>query len=66
MNWTTLVSIIVMGYLLFVYDELYGPKDDIIYLWPILVMLLVVAAVCVQIYQVGSWIYRRLQPWIFR
>jgi len=40
--------------LLFVYDELYGPKDDIIYLWPILVMLLMVAAVCVQIYQVGS------------
>jgi len=63
MNWVTLVSIavIVAGSLLIVYDELHGPKDDIIYLWPIPVMLLMVTAVCALIYQVGALIFRWLQ-----
>ena len=63
MNWVTLVSIgvIVAGSLLIAYDELYGPKDDIIYLWPIPVVLLMVTAVCVLIYHVGALISRRVQ-----
>ena len=49
---------IVAGYLLFAYDDLYGPKDDILYLWPIPVMLLMAVAVCILLYQVGWFLFR--------
>jgi len=53
MNRTTLVSVavIVAGCLLIAYDERYGPKDDVMYLWIFPVMLLMAGAACVLLYQ---------------
>jgi hypothetical protein len=53
MNRTPLVSvaIIVAGCLLIAYDERYGPKDDVMYLWIFPVMFLMAVAACVLLYQ---------------
>jgi hypothetical protein len=61
MSWVTWVSIavIVVGTLLVVYDELYGPKDDILYLWTIPVILLTVIALCVLVHRVLRRLHRR-------
>jgi len=56
MNRLTLVSvaILVAGCLLIAYDERYGPKDDVMYLWIFPVMLLMAVAACLLLYQVGT------------
>ena len=60
LNWaaTLSVAIIVAGCLLIGYDERYGPKDDVMYLWIFPVMLLMAAAARVLLYQVAACIIR--------
>jgi hypothetical protein len=44
--WTS-IFVLVGGTLLFTFDHLYGPKDEIIYLWPFIVFLLMLIALVV-------------------
>jgi hypothetical protein len=53
------VAVIVAGWLLFIGDGIYGPKDEILYLWPIPVVLLMAVAACILLYQVGAFIFRQ-------
>ena len=56
MNRNSLVSVavIVVGCLLIAYDQRYGPKDDVMYLWIFPVLLLMAIAACVLLYQVAA------------
>lgn len=50
------VVVIVSGVLFFYFDSLYGPRDEVLYLWPLPVLLLMSIAACVLLYQVGMLI----------
>jgi hypothetical protein len=56
------VVTLVTGYLLILYDDLYGPQDDVLYLWIFLLMLLMASAACILLYQVGAYIFRWAWP----
>jgi len=55
------VVVVVAGYLLFAYDEQYGPKDNVICLWVFPVMLVMLVAACVLFYQAAALIFRVLR-----
>jgi hypothetical protein len=52
------VVTLVTGYLFLRYEDLYGPKDDVLYLWVFPVMLLMACAACVLLYQVVAYVFR--------
>lgn len=52
------LATIAMGYLLFYYDDNYGPKDQIIYLRPVPVMILMGVAFVVLIFQFFAFLSR--------
>ena len=52
------VLILLTAYLLIGDDDLYGPKDDILYLWIFSVLLLMTCATCILLYQVGTYVFR--------
>ena len=58
-----LISAVILaaGYLLFLYDDLFGPKDSVIYLWPLPVVLIMAIAAIIILYQVILSISRFIQ-----
>jgi hypothetical protein len=55
------VAVIVTGWLSYIYDKHFGVRDNVIYLWPMLVMLLMAIAACVLLCQAGAFMVRVLQ-----
>ena len=59
------IFVLVGGPLIFVYDELYGPKDEVIYLWPFLVFLLMFIASVVLVVLAAIRIFSILRAKIY-
>ena len=52
------LATVATGSWLFYYDEHYGPKDQIIYLWPVPVVLLMGIAFVVLLFQFFAFLSR--------
>jgi hypothetical protein len=55
------VAVILIGQFFFIYDDVYGPKDEVIYLWPLLVWLIQMAALAAALFSSAFVIWRNVR-----